>query len=120
MKDNPSFEEEIVLPLEVVHGLGVSEMYEPLVSGIDTQFLRDIRGYESRILRRCLNIPIEYGKTGRTLIQYFRNTSSQAGPKTSDYFCIVGADRAMFPRILTQSFGFWRSESTLNKFQNVE
>ena len=47
MKDNPSFEEEIVLPLEVVHGLGVSEMYEPLVSGIDTQFLRDIRGYDS-------------------------------------------------------------------------
>ena len=69
--------------------------------------LRDIRGYEFRISRKMLGcIVIEYGKKGLILMEYFRNTSSQAGPKTSDYFRTLGANRSVFSRILTGP-NFW-------------
>ena len=59
--------------------------------------LRDILGYEFRISRKMLGcILIEYGKKGRILMEYFRNTSSQTGPKTSDYFRTLGANRSVF------------------------
>ena len=69
--------------------------------------LRDIRGYEFRISRKMLGcIVIEYEKKGLILMEYFRNTSSQAGPKTSDYFRTLGANRSVFSRILTGP-NFW-------------
>ena len=53
-------------------------------------------GMSFEYLEKCLDTLIEYGKTGRILIEYFRNTSSQAGPKTSDSFRILGACRSVF------------------------
>ena len=79
---------------------------ERLVSEINTEVLGDIR---SEYFEKCLDILFEYGKTGRILVEYVRNTSSQAGPKTSDYFRTLGAYRSVFCRILTRIFDFWRS-----------
>ena len=64
-----------------------------LVSGINTQVLRDSRGYKFRILRKMLGYSNRIQKkTGRVLKEYFRNRSNQADQKTSDYFRILGVD----------------------------